>query len=84
MPSGLRFGIKVDKKLYNFSPLQWDLLQKRSIKLTGEWKQDRSLRGLVKQRLFKSVDNKSVRTDLGSAVVKALKAKLKTKDSKGA
>lgn len=88
MPSGLRFGIKVEKKLYNFSPLQWNLLQKKSIKLTGEWAQDRSLRGLIKQRLFDYEGGKGLgkvrQTALGAEVVKALKAKLKAKDSKGA
>lgn len=82
MPSGLRFVVKLGNKLYNLSPLQWDLLQKKSIRVTGEWSQDRSLRGLVKQKLFKSVANKEVRTDLGNEVFKAIKAKLRIKDSK--
>lgn len=82
MPSGLRFVVKLGNKLYNLSPLQWDLLQKKSIRVTGEWSQDRSLRGLVKQKLFKSVANKGVRTDLGNEVFKAIEAKLRIKDSK--
>lgn len=84
MPSGLRFAVKVGKKIYNLSPAQWDLLQKKSIKMSGDWSQERSLRGLIKQRLFKAVEGKAVQQSLGAEVVKAMKAKLKTKDSKGA
>lgn len=83
MPSGLRFAVKVGKKIYNLSPTQWDLLQKKSIKISGEWQQDRSLRGLVRQRLFKYEGTKAIQLPLGAEVVKAMKAKIKTKDSKG-
>lgn len=82
MPSGLRYVVKVGKKMYNLSPLQWELLQKKSVKLSGEWTQERSIRGLIKQRLFTNVEGKAVKSDLGAEVTKAIKAKIKSKDSK--
>lgn len=82
MPSGLRFTVKLDKVLYNLSPAQWDLLQKKSFKVSGDWKQERSLRGPVKQKLFTVNGTKAVRTDLGNELVKAMKLKLKKKEQR--
>jgi hypothetical protein len=87
VPIGKRYQITHNKTLFDLSGAQFELLNKKSIKLPkvlkGQdgWNLEQRIKGLTLKGLFHKRNGSFARTKLGSEVLKALKIKAKTSNN---
>lgn len=80
MPSGIRFRVTVRKIKYDLSADQYQILTRKTFKLSKrpKWGDRQRINGLVKKHLFFLKNGSYVRTNLGNDILKEFKAKIKS------